>query len=79
MDASLSESIRVDDFCHKNAIAFVRGEVRGVFAQVFSDFGPSFTVTDINGGFSLVLLTLAPCPQQILRLQSKPKPYCTAS
>uniref|UniRef100_A0A7R9V7B7 E1 ubiquitin-activating enzyme n=1 Tax=Chlamydomonas euryale TaxID=1486919 RepID=A0A7R9V7B7_9CHLO len=48
---SLAESKRIDEFCHKQspAIAFIRAETRGVFASVFTDFGPDFTVFDVNG------------------------------
>lgn len=30
-------------------ISFIRAETRGVFASVFTDFGPSFTVFDTDG------------------------------
>ena len=45
----LAESIRVDEFCHKSGIAFLRAEIRGVFASVFADFGPAFHVLDVDG------------------------------
>lgn len=50
-DASLEESQRVDAICHAHSppIAFVRAETRGVFASVFCDFGPAFTVFDTDG------------------------------
>lgn len=50
-DASLEESKRIDEICHSHqpAISFVRVETRGVFASVFCDFGPSFTVYDVDG------------------------------
>jgi ubiquitin-activating enzyme E1 len=50
-DASLEESKRIDEICHSHQppIAFVRVETRGVFASVFCDFGPSFTVFDVDG------------------------------
>jgi hypothetical protein len=50
-DASLEEAKRVNEVCHAHspAIAFIRVETRGVFASVFTDFGPSFTVFDVDG------------------------------
>eukprot|EP00798_Chlamydomonas_sp_ICE-L_P022623 gene22623-29766_t len=48
---SLAESKRIDAFCHAQSpsIAFIRAETRGVFASVFTDFGPKFTVIYVNG------------------------------
>jgi len=50
-DASHAKSIEVDEFCRTQnpPIAFIRAETRGVFASVFCDFGPSFTVNDTDG------------------------------
>ncbi|KIZ06683.1 ubiquitin-activating enzyme E1 [Monoraphidium neglectum] len=49
--ASLEESKRINEVCrtHSPPIAFIRAETRGVFASVFTDFGPSFTVFDTDG------------------------------
>lgn len=50
-DAALSEAIRIDKFCHSHnpPIAFIKAESKGVFANVFCDFGPAFTVYDVDG------------------------------
>lgn len=50
-DASLEESQRINEVCHSHQppIPFIRVETRGVFASVFCDFGPSFTVYDVDG------------------------------
>lgn len=48
-DVPLAEAVRIDDFCHKNNIAFIRADIRGVFGSVFCDFGPSFVVSDVDG------------------------------
>lgn len=50
-NASLEESKRIDAICHAHnpPIAFIRAETRGVFASVFCDFGPAFTVHDVDG------------------------------
>lgn len=43
------EQLRISEITHVNNIALIIADTRGVFAQVFCDFGPSFTVTDVNG------------------------------
>jgi hypothetical protein len=50
-DASLEESKRINEVCHSHSppIPFIRVETRGVFASVFCEFGPSFTVYDVDG------------------------------
>ena len=50
-NASLEECKRIDEFCHAQQppIAFIRAETRGVFASIFTDFGPDFTVIDVDG------------------------------
>lgn len=50
-NVSLEESIRIDQVCHNHEppIAFIKAETRGVFASVFCDFGPEFTIYDVNG------------------------------
>lgn len=48
-DANLEEAKRVDTFCHTHGIRFIYAITRGVFAHVFTDFGPSFMVHDVDG------------------------------
>ncbi|CAN4106155.1 unnamed protein product [Withania somnifera] len=50
-DISLEKAIEFDDYCHKHQppIAFIKAEVRGLFGSVFCDFGPEFTVADVDG------------------------------
>ncbi|KAK9176279.1 hypothetical protein WN944_028293 [Citrus x changshan-huyou] len=50
-DISLDKAIEFDDFCHNHqpAISFIKAEVRGLFGSVFCDFGPEFTVVDVDG------------------------------
>ncbi|KAK1421694.1 hypothetical protein QVD17_24240 [Tagetes erecta] len=50
-DISLEKAIEFDNFCHKHEppIAFIKSEVRGLFGSVFCDFGPKFTVSDVDG------------------------------
>ena len=49
--STLAEATRVDAVCRDNGVAFIRAETRGVFASVFTDFGPTFTVLDTDGAF----------------------------
>jgi ubiquitin-activating enzyme E1 len=46
---SLAEAVRVDSICRKHGKAFVKADIRGVFASVFCDFGEHFEVTDVDG------------------------------
>lgn len=50
-DATLDKAIEYDEFCHNHEppIAFIKSEVRGLFGSVFCDFGPEFTVFDVDG------------------------------
>lgn len=47
--SSLTEQLRISEITHPNDIALIVADTRGVFAQVFCDFGSSFTVVDTNG------------------------------
>lgn len=47
--APLAEAKRLDALCHAAGTAFIWAQTRGVFARVFTDFGPAFTVYDVNG------------------------------
>ncbi|KAJ0987625.1 hypothetical protein J5N97_005981 [Dioscorea zingiberensis] len=50
-DISLEKAIEYDDYCHNHEppIAFIKAEVRGLFGNIFCDFGPEFTVVDVDG------------------------------
>ncbi|GAB4824302.1 E1 ubiquitin-activating protein, variant 3 [Ancistrocladus abbreviatus] len=50
-DASLEKAMECNYYCHSHQppIAFVKAEVRGLFGSVFCDFGPEFTVLDVDG------------------------------
>ncbi|KAJ0796013.1 putative ubiquitin/SUMO-activating enzyme E1, THIF-type NAD/FAD binding, ubiquitin-activating enzyme [Helianthus annuus] len=50
-DVNLDTAIEFDDYCHNHQppIAFIKTEVRGLFGNIFCDFGPEFTVTDVDG------------------------------
>eukprot|EP00088_Acartia_fossae_P034488 TRINITY_DN353_c0_g1_i1.p1 TRINITY_DN353_c0_g1~~TRINITY_DN353_c0_g1_i1.p1 ORF type:complete len:1113 (+),score=407.62 TRINITY_DN353_c0_g1_i1:244-3582(+) len=48
-NSSLEEQRRVNAITHEAGIGFIVADVRGLYAQVFNDFGPSFTVVDVDG------------------------------
>ncbi|KAG7965153.1 hypothetical protein I3843_09G210000 [Carya illinoinensis] len=50
-DISLERAIEFDDYCHNHQppISFIKSEVRGLFGSMFCDFGPEFTVFDVDG------------------------------
>ncbi|XP_031271882.1 ubiquitin-activating enzyme E1 1 isoform X1 [Pistacia vera] len=50
-DISLDKAIEFNDYCHNHQppISFIKAEVRGLFGSVFCDFGPEFTVFDVDG------------------------------
>ena len=50
-DCPLDRAKAYDSFCHAHQppIAFIRADTRGLFAQVFCDFGPDFVVNDVDG------------------------------
>ncbi|KAG0458597.1 hypothetical protein HPP92_023754 [Vanilla planifolia] len=50
-DISFEKAIEFDDFCRSQQppIAFIKSEIRGLFGNVFCNFGPNFTVVDVNG------------------------------
>ena len=48
-DSALDERLRVNEYCHQNHVGFIQADTRGLFANVFCDFGEAFTVYDKNG------------------------------
>ncbi|CAI5495380.1 unnamed protein product [Closterium sp. Naga37s-1] len=50
-DLPLDKAIEFDAYCHAHSppVPFIRCETRGVFGAIFCDFGPKFTVTDVDG------------------------------
>ncbi|WVZ56606.1 hypothetical protein U9M48_007104 [Paspalum notatum var. saurae] len=50
-DISLEKAFEFDDYCRscQPPISFIKTEVRGLFGSVFCDFGPEFTVIDVDG------------------------------
>ncbi|CAA6669297.1 unnamed protein product [Spirodela intermedia] len=50
-EISLEKAIEFDEYCHNHQppISFIKSEVRGLFGNIFVDFGPEFTVDDVDG------------------------------
>ncbi|KAK9279299.1 hypothetical protein L1049_012978 [Liquidambar formosana] len=50
-DINFEKAIEFNDYCrsHQPPISFIKAEVRGLFGSVFCDFGPEFTVFDVDG------------------------------
>ncbi|KAM0843806.1 hypothetical protein ACQ4PT_057473 [Festuca glaucescens] len=48
---TLDKSVEFDDYCRSQQppVAFIKAEVCGLFGSVFCDFGPEFTVLDVDG------------------------------
>ncbi|XP_038603857.1 ubiquitin-like modifier-activating enzyme 1 [Tachyglossus aculeatus] len=48
-NSALEEQLRVGDFCHSRGIKLVVADTRGLFGQLFCDFGEEMILTDSNG------------------------------
>ncbi|CAF0731325.1 unnamed protein product [Didymodactylos carnosus] len=48
-EAVLDEQIKIGDYCHANNIKFVLADTKGLFGQIFCDFGEDFQVFDTTG------------------------------
>ncbi|KAK6465800.1 hypothetical protein DFJ63DRAFT_33136 [Scheffersomyces coipomensis] len=46
---SLEEQVRINTFTHQHNIGYINADVRGLFGQLFVDFGEKFTVIDQTG------------------------------
>lgn len=48
-NSSLEEQIKVDEYAHKAEKCLIVADTKGLFGQIFCDFGPNFVVSDTNG------------------------------
>ncbi|KAG7665751.1 UBA1 [[Candida] subhashii] len=48
-DISLEEQLRINSITHSRDIGYIHADVRGLFGQLFVDFGEKFTVIDQTG------------------------------
>eukprot|EP01155_Anaeramoeba_flamelloides_P052866 Anaeramoba_flamelloidesc42890_g1_i1.p1 GENE.c42890_g1_i1~~c42890_g1_i1.p1 ORF type:complete len:1027 (-),score=324.66 c42890_g1_i1:198-3257(-) len=46
---SLEELLRVSDLCHEENVKFISCDTRGIYINLFCDFGTDFTIYDANG------------------------------
>ena len=47
--SSTQEQIEFGTYCHSSGIKFIVAETRGIFGQIFCDFGPEFELVDPDG------------------------------
>ena len=48
-DSTFDVALKINDFCHTNNIRFLSTQSRGVFGNIFVDFGTNFVIYDNNG------------------------------
>ncbi|CAF4436687.1 unnamed protein product, partial [Adineta steineri] len=48
-NTKLDEQIKFGDLCHKHGIKYINANTKGLFGQIFCDFGKNFEVLDTNG------------------------------
>lgn len=48
-EGDIETLVKVNEFTHKNGIRFISTDIRGLFGNVFVDFGDDFTVFDPTG------------------------------
>ena len=48
-ETSEAEAVAINAMCRANNVAFIKTDVRGVFGNVFCDFGDAFNVVDVDG------------------------------
>ena len=67
---SNAELVQYDKFCRESGIAFIKAETRGLFANIFCDFGPEFIVNDVDGeeAFSGILASVGDGPDALVTL-----------
>lgn len=48
-NSSIEEQLQIGDVAHKNGVKLIVADTRGLFGQLFCDFGTDFSVSDTNG------------------------------
>ncbi|XP_029814299.1 ubiquitin-like modifier-activating enzyme 1, partial [Manacus vitellinus] len=67
-NSPLEEQLWVGDFCHSHGIKLVVADTRGLFGQLFCDFGDDMVVTDPNGEqplSAMVSMVTKGCPGEV--------------
>jgi ubiquitin-activating enzyme E1 len=52
-ESTTEQQLEYGQFCHENDIKFIIAETRGIFGQIFTDFGAKFEVVDTDGETAL--------------------------
>jgi ubiquitin-activating enzyme E1 len=68
-DGRREDLVRWDTFCHSIKVIFIAAGTLGALGYVFSDFGPAFTIKDVNGE--------APATRIITHISSGPEAVVT--
>jgi ubiquitin-activating enzyme E1 len=61
----------MNDYTHKNGIAFISASTHGLFGSLFCDFGPAFTVVDQNGENPITGMISAITPEGIVTMMEE--------
>ncbi|CAF1423228.1 unnamed protein product [Adineta steineri] len=48
-DANLKDQVTIGNHCHSHGIKYIVANTKGLFGQIFCDFGQNFEVIDTNG------------------------------
>ncbi|KAG4305454.1 hypothetical protein PORY_001010 [Pneumocystis oryctolagi] len=48
-ETSLKKQLEINDYTHEHGICFISTDIRGLFGNIFCDFGKDFDVFDTNG------------------------------
>uniref|UniRef100_A0A8U7NYJ2 E1 ubiquitin-activating enzyme n=1 Tax=Corvus moneduloides TaxID=1196302 RepID=A0A8U7NYJ2_CORMO len=67
-NSPLEEQLWVGDFCHSHGIKLVVADTRGLFGQLFCDFGEDMVVSDANGEqplSAMVSMVTKGCPGEV--------------
>lgn len=58
-DSNLDNQIQVNNWCRGNNIKFINCSTKGLFGQIFCDFGDNFLVKDIDGETPLTSIIIS--------------------
>jgi len=66
--STTAQQLEFGEFCHKNSIKFLVAETRGIFGQIFCDFGTGFEIFDTDGeqALSAMLSAINNDPQGVV-------------
>lgn len=64
-ESTVEDKLEISEFCHQNDIKFIVAETRGIFGQIFCDFGSKFEVVDTDGETALsAMISSINCDEQ---------------